>query len=99
MKDSATIFILIGILVLLTVFGYAWLWFMIRRAEKWAIWVDRENDFWVRKSLVSVCFSERMKRIEKGPALKILVGTGALIGTGGLIYIGFLLARSGLLTR
>jgi hypothetical protein len=99
MKDSTLMFILLGVLVLLTVFGYIWLWFIIRRPEKWAVWVDRENDFWVHRGIVSVSFAERMKRIEKGLPQKILVGTVAVLGTGGLIYTGFLLAGSGLLTR
>jgi|SRR6516225_9062085 hypothetical protein len=99
MRPLTIILILIGVLVLLTLFGYVGLWFMIRRRERWAAWVDRENDFWVRKGIISVTFAERLKRIEKGTPEKILVGAGALLGTGGLIYFGFLLARSGLLTR
>ena len=39
------IFIYLGILAVFAIFLIAWLWFMIAKPEKWARYVDRENDF------------------------------------------------------
>ena len=85
MIDLITICILLGVLLaltalllVLTAFLYLWLWFVTRRPGKWAAWVDRENDYWVRKGLISDTFAEAMKRIEKGRPLKVVLGAGAL---------------------
>jgi hypothetical protein len=95
MKGSTQFYIWLGVLVLITAFEYIWLWFIITRPEKWAVWVDRENDFWVRKGIISAPFAERMKRREKGLPQKLLVGTGAFLGTGCLVF-GYLLFKHGL---
>ena len=84
---------------LLTVFELIWLWFIIKRPEKWAAWVDKENDFWVRKGIFSVPFAKWMKRIEKGMPQKLLVGTGALLGICVLIFSGYMLLKHGLPKR
>ena len=99
MKDTTGFFIWSGVLVLVTALGYFWLWFMLKRPEKWSALVDLENDFWVRKGLVSAAFAERCKRREKGLPQKLIVGAIAFLGTGGLILCVFFLLRSGLLTR
>ena len=46
---------------------------MIRHRLKWGRIVDRENEFWVRKGVLSRSTGERIKRFEKGLGLKILV--------------------------
>ena len=92
MKFETIFLIFFGVCFLLTVLEYYWLWLMIRQPKKWATWVDRENDFWVRKGILSVAFAERIKSCEKG-LLKILLGAGVFFNTCGLIYIGFFWAR------
>ena len=99
MKDSTSFFIWSGVLILLTALCYLWLWFMLKRPEKWALWVDKENDFWVRKGLVSAAFAEQCKRREKGLPQKLAVGAVAFLGSSGLIFCGYLLLRTGFLTR
>jgi hypothetical protein len=76
---------LLAILVVLTVFEICWLWFMIAKPERWSRFVDRENDFWVKRGIVSASLSERFKKFEKGLGQKILVGTGALLGMAALV--------------
>jgi hypothetical protein len=99
MKDSTQFYICIGVLVLLTVFGYVWLWFIVKRPEKWALLVEKENDFWVRKGIVSASFAERQKRRETGWPQKMLVGIIAFGGTAALIFFGYLILKHGLPTR
>ena len=103
MKELTTISILLGILVTLTAFGYLWLWFILKRPEKWGAWVDKENDFWVRLSVVPPAFAERCKRREKGLLMKVMVGAIPTLGTLGLIVIAmifgvFFLLKSGVIS-
>jgi hypothetical protein len=76
-------FLPVGLLMMFTaVAGWAW-WCMARRPEKWARWVDRENDFWRDRGLVSKSLADKMKRWEKGAALKLIAaGTTCLGGIG-----------------
>lgn len=99
MKYPTSFYFWLGIAVLLTVLGYIGLWFILKRPEKWGAWVDKENDFWVRKGLASVRFAERNKRLEKGLPMKLMVGVVPAIGTSGLIYIGVLVVRNWFLSK
>jgi len=99
MKDSTQICVWLGVIAIFTVLGYIWLWFILKRPEKWAVWVDRENDFWVRKGIVSAAFAERQKRRETGWPQKILVGIMAFGGTAALIFFGCLILKHGLPMR
>jgi hypothetical protein len=99
MKLQATIFILMSILVLMTAAACFWLWFMIKQPEKWGKLVDLENDFWVRKGLVSAAFAERCKRREKGKPQKVMVGALVFLCTVGLFLCVYMILKSGLLTR
>jgi len=93
MKEITTAFAWLGALAILTAFLAVWFWFICRRPDRWASWVDRENDFWVRKGIISASFSQEFRRLEKGIVLKLLVGGGALIGTLEVFILGFLLLR------
>ena len=93
MKDPTSFFIYLGILVALTAFGYFWLWFILKRPEKWAVWVDLENDFWVRHGIISPAFAERCRRREKGLPMMLVVGIIPVLGSGCLISIAIILAR------
>jgi len=74
----------VAALALMTaVAGFAW-WFMARRPAQWAAWVDRENDFWRAKGLVSASLVERMKRWEKGRVIKFLAALTTLVAAIGL---------------
>jgi hypothetical protein len=77
----------IAVLVVLTLFCCLWLWFMIRRPEWWSAIVDRENDFWRGKGIISAAFAERMKRLEKGRMAKIIIGGTAVLGAIGLAVL------------
>ena len=87
MTNSTKFLISLSGLSLLTVFLHLWLWLMIKRPEKWGRWVEAENNFWVRKGIVSASLTERVKRIETGRPIKLLVGVGALLGTAQLLYV------------
>ena len=79
------------ILITLTIFCWLWLWYMIAKPEQWSRFVDKENDFWLKRGIVSASFSARSRRFEKGLGQKILVGIGAVLGTVGLLVIRFLI--------
>jgi hypothetical protein len=79
------------ILIALGIFSWLWLWFMIARPKQWSSFVDKENDFWLKRGIVSASFSERSRRFEKGLGQKILVGSTAILSTVGLLVIHFLI--------
>jgi hypothetical protein len=81
------------VLVVLTLFCCLWLWVMIRHPEWWARLVDRENDFWRGRGIISASFAERMKRLEKGRLAKILIGGTAILGMVGLAVLIVLTVR------
>jgi len=64
--------------------AFAW-WVMARRPGRWSGWVDRENDFWVRKGWSQPATAERIKKLEKGPIPKMLAAAATGLGTLGLI--------------
>jgi hypothetical protein len=99
MSHIAQLYIAVVLVAALTLFGYAWLWFMIKRPQKWAAWVDKENDFWVRRGFVSASYAERQKRRENSMAMKLMVGAPTLCGTVALIVFGYLIFRYGLFPR
>jgi hypothetical protein len=83
----------------MTILGYVWLWFVLKRPDKWGAWLDKENDFYVRMKILSVPNAERSKKWEKGLPGKLLAGFIPVIGTGGMIFIGLLVLRHWLLTK
>ena len=62
----------------------AW-WLMSQRPERWASWVNRENDFWRENGLLSPAGAERWKQFAQGRALKSLIALTALAAALGLI--------------
>jgi len=85
----ATQFLWLGAILLPTTLALlVWLVFVICRREKWIAFVDKDNDFWVRKGIFSETFAEKFRRIEKGIALKLLLGCGVLLGVFGIVVIG-----------
>ena len=44
-----------------------------RPAQSWASWIDKENDYWVARGGFSGSFAEKIKKVEKGAAIKITV--------------------------
>ncbi len=81
-------FIWYAVLIFWTAFVCLWMWFMLKRPQQWAAWVDKENDFWVRIGLCSKAFAERSKHWEKGLPLKSLVGIISVIGTSSVVFFG-----------
>jgi hypothetical protein len=91
--DHTTI-ALIGGLCLLTAASFLWLSFMVWKPDRWGAFVDWEYNFWVRRGVLSSALAEKCKRLEKGSALKWLVGATVLLGAGFLVITGLLLLRS-----
>ncbi len=82
------------VIIVLATASWLLLWFMIARPKLWARLVDKENDFWVNKGIISATFSERCRSLEKGLCLKILIGSGAVLGTFGFLLIRFLIWKN-----
>jgi hypothetical protein len=80
-------------LAVLTLLAAAGWWLMTWRPRQWALWVERENDFWRSKGLISASGVEKLKRWEKGRALKWLAGLTALMGVVGISLTLSVLAR------
>lgn len=47
---------------------------MIARPGLWAAWIDKENDYWVKRGRFTSEAAEKMKKTEKGLAAKFLLG-------------------------
>ena len=79
------------LIIALTIFCWVWFWYILARPEQWSRFVDKENDFWVKRGFFSASFSEKFRRFEKGLGQKILVGSGAVLSTVGFIFIRYLI--------
>ena len=62
--------------------------FIIARPAVWGRIVDRENGYWVRRGWLSGAFVEKIKKLETGITMKILLGANLLIC---VVMIGVLL--------
>ncbi len=84
----------VGLLLALTAVAcWAW-WCMARRPEKWARWVDRENNFWRDRGLISKSLADKMKRWEKGAALKLIAAGTACLGAIGVVLTTLVLIKA-----
>lgn len=72
---------LISACSIITILSCLWLLFMIFLPRQWSSLVDRENEFWVRKKLISPAHGEKVKRLEKGMAAKVMAATLAILST------------------
>jgi hypothetical protein len=84
MKHATELTILSEILAVLTALLICWFWFILAKPNLWSRLVDKENDFWVKRGIISASFSDKFRRFEKGLGLKILIAAGALLGIAGL---------------
>jgi len=80
----------IAILGLLTLGCWLWLWFMVKRPDRWGMLVERENSFWVRIGIVSASLSEKIKGLEKGRGMQVLVGATAVFGSAGILFLFYI---------
>lgn len=71
-------------LAALTLVSFAGWWLMARRPQQWALWVERENNFWRDKGLLSPALTEKLKRWETGKFFKTLAAATTLIGLIGM---------------
>jgi hypothetical protein len=94
-RMDKTTLVLIGVLFLLTAGSFVWWCFLLWQPERWGAFVDWEYGFWVRRGLLSPALAEKCKRLEKGKALKYLVGGTAVLGALYLVIIGLRLSRAG----
>lgn len=74
-------------LAALTLAAFAGWFIMAHRPQQWSAWVERENDFWRDKGVISFAWAERLKRWEKGRMLKFLAGVTTCIGVIGLLFM------------
>jgi len=79
---------MLGVVALVSL---VWLWFILARPGQWSELVDKENDFWVGKGVLPSTLADRIRRFEKGPAQKFLVGLVGLISAVGFIGVAALL--------
>jgi hypothetical protein len=58
--------------LILTVLSCLWLCFIIFCPKRWAALVDKENNYWVAKGVLSTSLAEKVKRLEKGVLVKLM---------------------------
>jgi len=94
MKELAThasvLYLALGLIAVVTAIALGLLGFIITQPGRWSELVDRENDFWVGKGVVSAEKAEKFRRFEKGPGQKILTALVSLAGLIGFIVLAFL---------
>ncbi len=56
----------------MAVLSCLWLGFIVFCPKRWAALVDKENDYWVGKGLISPSRAEQVKRLEKGMLVKVM---------------------------
>jgi hypothetical protein len=76
-------FITAGLIALTSAALFGW-FFMTRHPARWAALVERENNFWRDKAIVSGTFAEKLKRWETGRVLRLLCLLTACVGIVGV---------------
>ena len=90
-RNEILIATMLGALTALALTGW---WLMTRRPQRWTLWVERENNFWRDKGVISSAFSEKLKSWETGRPLRILVGLTAMIGLIGILLTLVVLGKA-----
>lgn len=67
--------------LILTVLSCLGLGFIIFCPKRWAALVDKENNYWVGKGVVSASRAELVKKLEKGMVMKVMVGLVVILTT------------------
>jgi hypothetical protein len=80
----------LGLFAVVAVISLALLWFTIARPDQWSRMVDKENDFWVGKGIVSSSASAWFRRFEKGRGQKVLIALIGVLGVAGFICMTIL---------
>ena len=93
MSHEMVVYLLLALLGVLTLLTLVVLWLMVARPATWQRLVDKENDFWVSKGLVSA--SAWFRRFEKGAGQKVLVALAGLLGAAGFIALALQFWRHG----
>jgi hypothetical protein len=93
MMHSSALYLGLGLIAVVTAITLGLLGFIIAQPGKWSELVDKENDFWVAKGLVSPAKSEKFRRFEKGPGQKILTAVVCLAGVIGFIVLALLFSH------
>jgi hypothetical protein len=87
MTHSSVLYLGLGLIAVITAIALGLLGFIINQPGRWSDLVDKENDFWVGKGLVSAALSEKFRRFEKGPGQKIFTALVSLAGVIGFIVL------------
>jgi hypothetical protein len=64
---------IIAVAVVVAVVWSAWLWFMLVMPKRWAAFIEWENALWVRTGLLPRKLAEKLKAMETGVTLKVIV--------------------------
>jgi hypothetical protein len=62
-----------------TVVWSVWLWIMLVMPRRWSAFVEWENAMWVRTGLFPESWSTKVKAMETGVTLKVLVALGIVM--------------------
>ena len=73
---TAVHFAIIGFALAVTVTWSMWLWVMLMMPRMWSAYVEWENALWVRTGLLPAKWATKLKAMEKGTTLKIIVVLG-----------------------
>lgn len=61
--------------------------FILVRPKAWASWIDKENNYWVARGRFSSDFAEKIKKVEKGAGMKILLAGNVLLSVVVIVVV------------
>jgi hypothetical protein len=77
--------VIIAFALIVGVVWSVWLWVMLVMPRLWSAYVEWENALWVRTGLLPEKWATKLKAIEKGATLKVIV----VLGIAGSLAILF----------
>jgi hypothetical protein len=79
--------VVIGVALTMLVSWAAWLRFMLVMPRRWSTIIEWENSLWIRAGLLPESWAARLKAMETGTTLKVIVVLGIALSTAVLFKV------------
>lgn len=76
----------IAFALIVTVVASVWLWVMVVMPRQWSAYVEWENALWVRTGLLPEKWATKLKALENGKTLKVIVGL-TVAGSMAILFV------------
>jgi hypothetical protein len=68
--------VIIAFALTMSVSWSVWLWFMLVMPRRWSTFIEWENSLWIRAGLLPETWAIKLKAMETGATLKVIVVLG-----------------------